>query len=365
MKKLLLSFVLLASTLFFAQAQITINQSDMPTVKTVIHMSVDTLSPIVVTPSGPSQTWTYTGIANDKQDSVFFPQSDWTPFGYQNPTSNICMYQLPDTTYAYLLSSPSNVTMVGIVQSLVIGGNYISASAHLSNVQTIMKFPTNYLDNYKDTSAFDTKAKYGYMVTIPGYGSYFVDSIRVKNKTFVIDTIDAWGSMVTPLGTYPSLREKRIEISQDSLWAHAMSIWLDVTNISGIGIDTTLKYNWYANTMKYAIVQLVVDHKTDTVKTASYMNAMPSIGIADITNGNSKCIIYPNPANDVLNIYNTMTGNNLIEIFDNMGNLIRKITLNETDRKIKINDLSVGMYFLKMTNLKAQLSSSGKFSVVR
>jgi len=360
MKKLLLSFVLMTSTLFFAQAQITINQSDMPTVMTVIHMGVDTVSPIVVTPAGPNQTWTYSGIVEDKQDSIFFPQPSWTPFGSMNPTSNICMYQLPDTTYAYMISNPSSMTMVGMAKSRIVTGNQITASAHFYNDQTMMKFPTNYLDNFKDTSAFEARIKYGYMV-----GTFYVDSLKLRNKTWITDTIDAWGSMVTPLGTFPSLREKRIEISQDSLWAHVMGSWQEVTSLAGLGIDTLLTYSWYATNMKYAVFQLVVDYSTDTVKTASYMNAMPSIGIADIAYGNSKYIIYPNPANDVLNIYSNMTGNTLIEIYDNIGNLIRKITLNETDKKININDLSVGMYFLKMTNLKTQLSSGGKFSVVR
>ena len=359
MKKLFLSFAVMVSSLFIANAQIIINQSDMATIGTVIHMGVDTLSPIIVTPGGPSQTWSYALTPQDRQDSIFFLQPNLTPFGSMNPTSNICFYQLPDTTYAYLITNPSSTTMVGMAKSRIVNGNHITAFAHFSNDQTMMKFPANYLDNFKDTSAFDTRIKYGHMFLI-----YLVDSLRIKNRTWITDTIDAWGNITTPLGTFPSLREKKIEISQDSLWAYAGS-WIDVTSMAGLGIETLLTYSWYAPNMKYAIFQLVVDYATDTVKTASYMNALPSIGIADITYGNSKYIIYPNPANDVLNIYSNMTGNTRVEIFDNMGNLIRKITMKETDRKINISDLSLGMYYLKMTNLKNQLSSSGKFSVVR
>jgi hypothetical protein len=360
MKKLILTLAMMASSVFIANAQITINQSDMATIGIVIHMGVDTLSPIVVTPAGPNQTWTYALTPQDRQDSMFFLQPSLTPYGSINPTSNICFYQLPDTTYAYLISNPSSMTMIGMAKSRIVNGNHVTAYAHFSDDRTLMKFPTNYLDNFLDTSAFDTRIKYGYMV-----GTFLVDSLRIRNKTWITDTIDAWGNITTPLGTFPSLREKRIEISQDSLWAYAFGTWTDVTTAVGLGIDTLLTYSWYTPNMKYAIFQLVVDYATDTVRTASYMNTNPALGIADISDGNAKCVIYPNPANDILNIYSTMTGNNLIEIFDNTGNQIRKVSMNETERKINISDLSCGMYFLKMTNLKTQLSSSGKFSVVR
>jgi hypothetical protein len=360
MKKLILTIAVMASSVFIADAQITINQSDMATIGIVIHMSVDTLSPIVVTPAGPGQTWAYALTPQDRQDSMFFLQPNLTPYDSINPTSNICFYQLPDTTFAYLVNTPSSTTMVGMAKSRIITGNHITASAHFYNDQTMMKFPTNYLDNFKDTSAFEARIKYGYMI-----GTFLIDSLKIRNKTWITDTIDAWGNITTPLGTFPSLREKRIEISQDSLWAYAFGTWTEATTAAGLGVDTLLTYSWYTPNMKYAIFQLVVDYATDTVKTASYMNTNPALGIADITDGNSKCIIYPNPANDVLNIFSTMTGNNLIEIFDNMGNQVKKLNIKETDKKINISDLSIGMYYLKITNLKTQLSSSGKFSVVR
>jgi len=360
MKKSLLLIILFVSTAGMAQTPITLNQSDMATTGVVVHMGVDTLSSLVVTPAGPNQIWNYVLIQQDKQDSMLFLQPNLTPFGSMNPTSNSCYFQLPDTTYAYLITNPTSTSMVGMAQSRIIDGHNITASAHFSDYQTMMKFPTHYLDNFKDTSAFDIKLKYGYMFT-----TILVDSIRIKNKTWITDTIDAWGDIVTPLGTFPSLREKRIQISQDSIWAYALGSWTDVTSIIGIGMDTVLVYNWYANNMKYAIFQLVVDYATDTVKTASYMNATPTIGIAEINYNNFKLFVYPNPASDYLNIYNTLQGNNILEIYNDEGQKVKTVLMNETEKQINIQELSAGIYYLSITNINTKLTTSGKFTVTK
>src|SRR5574344_1837160 len=60
--------------------------------------------------------------------------------------------------------------------------------------------------------------------------------------------------------------------------------------------------------------------------------------------------IYPNPANDFVNIYTTNSYNSPIKIIDIQGRIIKTINQNNIITKIDIQDLNSGIYFVKIDN---------------
>jgi hypothetical protein len=58
-------------------------------------------------------------------------------------------------------------------------------------------------------------------------------------------------------------------------------------------------------------------------------------------------ICYPNPTSGILNIDNTFHGDQLVEIYNYQGCLLRKFKLNSNLNSIDISDLKNGIYFLK------------------
>ena len=57
--------------------------------------------------------------------------------------------------------------------------------------------------------------------------------------------------------------------------------------------------------------------------------------------------IYPNPANDVLNVNNTIIGDELI-VYDYLGKVISKSVANSTQQSILIKDFNQGVYLISV-----------------
>jgi hypothetical protein len=62
--------------------------------------------------------------------------------------------------------------------------------------------------------------------------------------------------------------------------------------------------------------------------------------------------LYPNPVLSVLNVDNNLT-NQPYKIVDNLGKVILKGKLNEGDNSINVEQLSKGIYYIKVANNKA------------
>ncbi len=74
---------------------------------------------------------------------------------------------------------------------------------------------------------------------------------------------------------------------------------------------------------------------------------------SDDTQENEKSFkIFPNPASDYILIPNTISTNQ-VHIFNNLGQLMNKITINsDDDKKIKIDHLPSGQYFVIINDVK-------------
>jgi Secretion system C-terminal sorting domain len=81
-------------------------------------------------------------------------------------------------------------------------------------------------------------------------------------------------------------------------------------------------------------------------------------------NATIKKAIYPNPANDVLNVDN-IEGVQSIQIMDLNGKLIQTVSIqeNEISRTLNVSNLSNGMYILKKIRPDGQLEAA-KFQVI-
>jgi hypothetical protein len=61
--------------------------------------------------------------------------------------------------------------------------------------------------------------------------------------------------------------------------------------------------------------------------------------------------VYPNPANDVVNISNSTSAIiSNVEMTDLNGRVVKNITLNATEGQINISDLSTGVYMMNVSS---------------
>lgn len=71
---------------------------------------------------------------------------------------------------------------------------------------------------------------------------------------------------------------------------------------------------------------------------------------AEIEPFNSKVLIFPNPANDLINIQNKHLKNTLIEIYSLTGVLVKRINIQNESTTIDISKLTRGMYLIVITS---------------
>lgn len=79
------------------------------------------------------------------------------------------------------------------------------------------------------------------------------------------------------------------------------------------------------------------------------------VGIKELTNNSIISEVYPNPSeNDMTIVFENSSSIHKIELFDVTGKIISSETTEESIFKIKKNNTSTGLYFLKVTNKAGQ-----------
>jgi gliding motility-associated-like protein len=245
-KKLLFASVMFVG-LHSLSAQITITKADMPSVNDNILISVNTsLSGFHADSTGANYIWDYSKLIPDSQRYVKFESPAATPYG--TPFSFLSTYGVRNYTpdqfpWSLLGSPPTNVydfyknssaayTLIG--EPLTEGATSIPLPYSASD--RVYLFPMHYLQKDSSNSVMS-------LPNIPGLGSYVKKQKRVNQ-------VDGWGTLITPYGTFNTLRIKSILTITDS-------IYIDTLH-TGFTIPRPIAYEfkWLANGMKIPLLEI-------------------------------------------------------------------------------------------------------------
>ena len=246
LKKLLLASALFLSV-YQLSAQITITKTDMPNVNDNILISVNTsLSGFHADSTGTNYTWDWSRLIPDSQRYVKFELPSATPYG--TPFSFLSTYGVrnytpdqfpwsllgspPTNVYDFYKNSTADYKMVG--EPLTAGTTAIPLP--YSAADRVYKFPMNYLQKDSSNSVMS-------LPNIPGLGSYVKKQKRVNE-------VDGWGTLITPYGTFNTIRIKSTLTITDSLY-------IDTLN-TGFTIPRAIAYEfkWLANGMKIPLLEI-------------------------------------------------------------------------------------------------------------
>ncbi len=75
---------------------------------------------------------------------------------------------------------------------------------------------------------------------------------------------------------------------------------------------------------------------------------IPNVGINELKNNGTDLNVYPNPANEFLNVFYTGTSVAVIEIKNSLGQLVHQLSTNDKQSFINIQHLNSGIYFLSI-----------------
>lgn len=346
MNKTTLLFLLILPFCQLNYAQITITDSDMPNVNDVITYSITTdpqgQDPVL---TGANYSWDYSLLQSTTQRSDTFVSVTSTPIAYQFYFNNGILYsswkasyalkgidigipQVPITdVYNFHKNSSAEYSNVGFGSNI----NGVPSSTRNIPVDVEYVFPLNYGNTNISNSEFG--------VSVPTFGFYGQSLERT-------DTVDGWGTLTTPYGTFDCLRVKSV-LSK-----------IDTTYIDFVSFGTTIarpeeiEYKWLASGMSTPVLKIVTT--AGNITTIEYQDSLSTVAI----NEQEQLInisVFPNPTRNYVSITlnSTSSTKSLMLIKDNLGRIVAEQNYNlEYGKNIVLIDfikynINPGIYFIE------------------
>lgn len=344
MKNCLLAFII-ASTIGSAQAQVTITANDMPVNGDTLRYST-TLAlgfNINLNDTGANKVWNFDTLTPMLQrvdeyksalqvNPAYAVLISLTAYGYKvADTLGLGGTPLPVTvTEVYTFFSKKNSPSRFVAEGFGARISGTPVPAVYSNEDEWYYFPLNYGND--DTSDFHLK------VQVPSVGSLVQSGDRFTKA-------DAWGTIKTPYFTTAQncIRVRTEVVAVDSV---------QVSPLPAIGIPRrTVDYKWLVPGEHYPALWITttITGSTETITAVRYRDSYRPSSIQDAAKGNtiSRLDIYPNPANDVMQI--SIPGNiseYTVEVYDMQGRVL--IRVQNTD-VINIAELVPGNYLVRLS----------------
>jgi PKD repeat protein len=255
--------LLFFSIFFFStQAQISFLNADMPTLPLTIAQQKDTSTGIGVNfgNKGANQVYDFSMFTNDKLDSTYY----LVPTTTQSTTVPNANTAITGDHNTYLLGQ--KVTGFFAFDGLQTAVNGNTITTNYTQIDSYYKFPTTYQQNFKGT--------YGGTTTVSGstVGIAAANQVRITNTTIYTDTIDGWGTVKTPVGTYNCLRQKRVENSTTVIDYNLCGIcpWTNYETVS----STSTTYNYLTKETHGTVITFTYDSINQPL-TASWATLPP------------------------------------------------------------------------------------------
>ncbi len=278
---LLLTFLCIS---YSSTGQITVTTDDMPNTGDAVRISNNiTTGGIDYTLTGENYTWDFSTLFPLTQTVDTFESVASVPFLYQlvffpnivanlaKPFSDFDLIPGLDITdpYLFYMNTNSNYKDVGFAVTF----NVIPLPIKYDDPDILYDFPVNYGNVDSSFSGFE--------LGLANLGFAGIDRKRVN-------TVDGWGTLITPYGTFDALRIKSHVFETDTIY------------IDSIGFGTTIErdyteYKWMGNGKGLPLLQVTEEFGLTTV---AYIDSVrnPVTAIPETENSELSIDVFPNPA---------------------------------------------------------------------
>ena len=327
-------------------AQITVTGSNFSSAGDVdVFSSVNPITVVSPELTGANYTWDFSSLTYNGQRSDTLLSVSSTPVGYQFYFNNSFLYPDHVASYGVPVQTPnlgSQIPFQDVVNFYRLESDaYINVgfgasvsglplSVRNEPVDTIYDLPLDYGDVFSDTFAFN--------ISVTGVGYYGQEGRHV-------DTVDGWGTITTPYGTFDVLRIKTVLSVSDTTYLDALS--------SGTAIVRPVQtnYTWISQTEGAPVFRVSV--AAGQVVSAEYLDTLHGIGIDEIQS--ASLMLYPNPSreNVSLRLVSVQSGPAMVSIIDNSGRELQHMTLNlhagSGNYNIDLTNIPSGIYHVRIT----------------
>lgn len=345
MKRIL--FTLLGMLVFsLTQAQITINSTDVPSAGDIVLQAHDNNPDPSVQPgdAGANVMWDLSGLTDDTEDSIYFMNPANTPYGDEFPMANLVM-NATDTGYIYLDKNQDYMSWIGMAVDFDTVG---TIEVDIVPGYKVADFPVNYGD--------DLSSSYYWMFTMPT-NQPGIDSMRIKMSTDHAYTVDGWGQVMLPMGTYDALRFHQTGTTVDSLWIKTGGMWMFTTRFT---FDSE-SYYWWSNDpdARYVVATLDLD-ENGNVMGATYMKSGIIQSVGEHQQVERVARVYPNPVRNFVNLDFSRNFEGKLRLMDLTGKTISTREMNGMKAKIDLRQRPEGFYIYEIEDSNGQNVQTGK-----
>ena len=277
---------------YFVFSQITVNDVDIISVGDIIYQGVDSLpsNSISIGGSGSSQTWDFSNLQINEINSINHVDPINTPYGFMHPTSNICSQENGQNIYFQKSSTAMEI----------VGYDDISLLNPILALPLPLTYPMQFSTgpiiaiNDKEINAFLPDS----LAQLMTFGlAHTIDSINIQVTLESSYTIDAWGDVIIPMGTFPSLRlfvsnansQAVLFYCSDTISGNNSGWYPAPQQLFPTSTEIDYFYQWWSNdsSVKFALVNLDVD-SANNIEYATFMTPNPVSSITNLTDINFK-----------------------------------------------------------------------------
>ena len=349
--------ILLLGLAAYSQAQITVTRSDFADINDFTINAYDTVH-TGITPgnSGASQNWNFSTLQTHYIDTNYFMAPSVTPYPSSFPSANIAFYNSLDSTYAFLDANSSLINITGYALPNPFTGSPLTLS--FSPAITQITFPSTIATTFNVTNASGQSTFY-YSGT---YLSFTFDSVRTTTTVNRTSIVDGWGTTVTPVGTFASLRQRLTEISDISIEAYITTPALGWTPVPLGQTDTTIHYYYIANGQNWPVAEIQTNYSGSVTSAQYLLNPIGSVPELT-TNGNKDIVIYPNPSVGEFNVTVLNRKASLLKIFDVCGQEAGIISIDNSLNNFSMSSYANGIYMFQVVDKTGAILSTGRLAV--
>lgn len=342
--RLFLLLGLVISTSLVTNAQITILESDMPqesdTVRSSSGLNLDFID---YTETGEDYVWDFSQLTSITQGVDTFLSPSSMPFVYKyifGSSSNVAVRSVQDAPipgfpltdmYNFFDNKPDNYRAIGLGVSI----SGIPIPLKYDNPDLVYNFPMEYQDNWTSQAHI-------------AQGIFGIGYLRMTRNHS--DTVDGWGTLLTPYGSFEVLRLKSVVDEYDSIYVDSLN--------TGIPINRNYTvFQWLGKEQKIPLLQItsslggvVVDY-IDSVRVD-----VDGIGTTPFV-ANNEFKAFPNPtANKMFVQFDLLDSQNIdVKLIDLQGKEVLLIfsgykQQGKTKLEIDLREMNIppGLYLLQL-----------------
>jgi hypothetical protein len=332
-----------------AFSQITIGSGDMPSAGDSIHVSIAVgVGAVDHTLTGANYTWDFSTLVPSAQQEYRYTTPSALPFNFlsssafvnPSPDSLPFIGNVPSNFTDYFKNSGSGFRQNGLSFDYAPLTTF-SIPVIYTTSDYFFRFPLDYLNVDSSDAA--------YSINFPPL-PYIGQTIHREN------TVDGWGTLITPFGTFNTLRVVSAVLTTDT-------IGLDSVNGFSTPRPLVYQYKWMASGMKIPVLevdaQILFGNEvvTNVVYQDSVRNTLPQVGINENSLSISNVAVYPNPATS--DCYVSFMNSGLepvgISIMDLSGREVRNFGKQTSipgshTQLLNLDGISGGTYLIKISS---------------